>query len=503
MNKFVHKTIYREYLACPKNAWLRLHKKDVLQDFFALSAFEQGILDKGNLAESWAQQLFPQAILIDKHGNDAALLTQSHIEQKTPILFQATFYHDKFLVRNDVLEYNATSGKWKLYEIKGKNSLEETSDENDHIEDATFQAIVLQEKGIELEDIFIIHLNKDYVRIHDIDINELFIISNITDKVKEREPRTRIRMQQAKIDLLQNEQEALACNCIYKGRSTHCKSFGYSHAYVPAVSVHDIARINQKKLTPLINANILNIDDIPDNFELTDIQKNQVNAYKFKKLIFDSIAIKHELDKLVYPLYFLDYESYSSPIPLFNGFTPYQQLPFQFSLYVLTDTDSEPAHYEYLHEFNSDPSEIIIKKLMDLIGHVGSIIVWHKSFEQMINNGLGERHPEYEAFLQNLNNRFFDLEEIFKKQHYVAAGFNGKTSIKNILPVLVPELSYATLGIQDGGAASEKWFAMLGATLTETEKNEIANNLRQYCQLDTYAMYKILQHLSHKINPIL
>ncbi|MCL5071076.1 MAG: DUF2779 domain-containing protein [Actinobacteria bacterium] len=503
MNKFVHKTIYREYLACAKNAWLKLHKKHELQDFFRLSAFEQGILDKGNLTESWAQRLFPQGILIDRHGNDAALLTQSHIEQKTPVLFQATFYHNKFLVRNDVLEYNETSGKWRLYEVKGKNSLEEKTDENDHIEDATFQAIVLKEQGIELEDIFIIHLNKDYVRMNDIDVNQLFTINNITDKVKEREPQTRIKMQQAKIDLLQTNQEALVCNCIYKGRSAHCKTFGYSHAYVPAVSVHDITRITQKKLASLINANILNIDDIPDNFDLTDIQENQVNAYKFKKLIFDSMAIKQELDKLVYPLYFLDYESYSSPIPLFNVFTPYQQLPFQFSLYVLTDADAEPVHFEYLHELNSDPSEIIIKTLMERIGPIGSIIVWHKSFEQKINNELGKRHPEYEAFLQNLNSRFFDLEEIFKKQHYVDAGFNGKTSIKNILPVLIPGLSYVTLRIQDGGSASEQWFAMLGANLTETEKNKIANDLRQYCRLDTYAMYRIWQYLLLNIDPIL
>lgn len=493
--KFVYKTIYLEYLACAKNAWLKLYKKHELQDLFAFSAFEQGLLDKGNLTESWARKLFPRGTLIEKHAEDAALLTQSHIKEKSSILFQATFIHDVFLVRNDVLEYNEQTNKWKLYEIKAKNSLEENKDEIDHIEDATFQAIVLKEQGIELENVFIVHLNKDYIRVDDINVGELFIINNITEKVKEREPRTRIRMQKAKIDLLQHNQGALDCSCLYKSRGNHCKTFSYSHAYLPAISVHDIGRINEKKLIRLVNSNIFNIDDVPESFELTDIQRNQVNTCKFKKTIIDSTAIKQELNKLVYPLYFLDYETYAASIPLFSGFKPYQHFPFQFSLYVLESADSEPVHFEYLHEFSSDSSEIIIQKLVELIGPTSSIIVWHKSFEQMINNELAERYPEYKIFLQNLNNRIFDLEEIFKKQHYIDPGFHGKTSIKNVLPILVPELSYDKLTIKEGADASEQWFKMMSNNLNTSEKAKIAEDLKQYCRLDTYAMYKILQFL--------
>ena len=66
----------------------------------------------------------------------------------------------------------------------------------------------------------------------------------------------------------------------------------------------DISRINQKKLISLISSNIFNIAEIPENFELTPIQKNQVNAYKFKKIILDSKAINQKLYKLEYPLYF-------------------------------------------------------------------------------------------------------------------------------------------------------------------------------------------------------
>ncbi len=495
MDKFISKTIYREHSECAKNAWLKLHKRHELQHFFMVSDAEQGMFDKGNLVELWARKLFPKGTLIEGHGEEAALLTASHIKQRTPTLFQSTFFYDKFLVRNDVLEYNEKTKKWKLYEVKGNNSLKENSREIDHIEDATFQAIVLKEQGIDLENVFIIHLNKNYVRGDDVVASELFVLSDITEKVKEREPRTRLRMERAKLDLLKSDQESVVCDCIYKGRSTHCKTFSYSYPHVPSISVHDIARISPKKLISLINSNILNIDAIPDTFELTKIQRSQVNSCKLEKPIFDHVAIKQDLQKLSYPLYFLDYESYSSPIPLFKGFKPWQQMPFQFSLQVLTNPNSEPVHFEYLHKINSDPSASIIQKLMSLIGSTGNVIVWHKSFEQMINNELGERYPEHKAFLQGLNDRIFDLEEIFKRQLYVDASFNGRTSIKHVLPALFSDFSYKKLAIQSGDDAAAKWFAMIGTNASEKERHAIGEDLRRYCHFDTSAMYKIWQFL--------
>ena len=494
-NKFISKTLYKEYLECAKNGWLKLYKSAELADFFAFTLAEQSLLDKGNLAELWARKLFPAGILIDSHGKEAASLTASHIEQRTPILFQSTFFHEAFLVRNDVLAYSAETKKWNLYEIKAKNSLEEKPNGIDHVEDATFQAIVLKECGIELENVFIVHLNKDYVRTNDIDLKKLFILNNITDKVKAREEDTKSRMRKATVDLLQEKEEGLICQCIYSGRSAHCKTFGYSYPHVPSISVHDIARINPKKLQPLINSNILSIEDVPSNFELTEIQQHQVNTYKFKAPTCNAGIINQELNKLTYPLYFLDYESYSHPVPLFHGFKPWQQIPFQFSLQVLINSHADPINFGYLHQFASDPSKVIIQKLVELIGPTGSIVVWHKSFEQMINNQLGERHPDHKAFLQNLNDRFFDLEDIFSKQHYVDSRFNGKTSLKNVLPALIPNFSYHELSIQSGDAASEKWYRMINNDIRESEKIVIADELKSYCNFDTYAMYKIWQFL--------
>jgi hypothetical protein len=54
----------------------------------------------------------------------------------------------------------------------------------------------------------------------------------------------------------------------------------------------------------------------------------------------------------------------------------------------------------------------------------------------------------------------FDLEAIFNKQLYVHPGFIGKTSIKNVLPVICPDLSYKTLNIGDGQTVAIRRYHM-------------------------------------------
>lgn len=468
---------------------------------FTLSDFEKSLLIKGNMVETWARKLFPDGVLIAEAGNDAARITQKHIIKKTHVIFQSKFIYDKFLAKNDVLEYDEKNNCWNLYEIKGANTLDENASSIDHVEDATFQTIILKALGIKVGKVFIIHLNREYVREGEINVKELFINDDITEEVKNREKDTKVKMQKAAEGLFQQDESALICECIYSGRSAHCTTFPYSYPKLPEYSVHDLSRIgnSKKRLESLVDSQIFDINDIPEDFELSINQKNQVYAHKTQKPIIDLAAIKKELKSLVYPLYFFDYETYPPAIPLFEGFKPYQQIPFQFSLHVLNDEDSEPAHFEYLHEEPTDPSMPLIDKLREMIGLEGSIIVWSKRFEKGINSQLAERCPEHADFLENINDRIYDLMEIFQKQFYVHPEFKGKVSIKKVLPVMVPELSYKELEIKEGGSAMDAWYEMVFGNGSQEDKKKISADLRTYCGLDTYAMYAIWKKLMNII----
>ena len=493
---YITKTIYLEYLACAKNAWLKI-KKPELASNFELSAFEKSLVANGNVVELWARKLFPSGVLISGFGETAKDETGRCIEEKRPVIFQSTFISGQFLARNDVLEYDKKNDCWNLYEIKGTNTLDENGEEFDHIEDATFQYIVLQDSGLTIGRLNIIHLNKEYVRGEEINVSELFIKEDITEKVLERVEAARVKMAKAAELLFQPNENALECQCIYFGRKNHCTTFNYSHPEVPDYSIHDLSRIgnSKKKLIELVDLKIFDLGDIPDGYKLSDNQRNQVDVYKSKVPTIDRAGIKSELEPLQYPLYFFDYETYPSAIPLFKGFKPYQQTPFQFSLHVLNGPEEDLEHYEYLHLESTNPAEDIISALKKTIGPDGNIIVWHKPFEKSRNAELAVLSPENQDFLYDLNERIYDLKDVFQKQFYVHHGFKGSVSIKKVLPVLVPGLSYKDLTIQEGGAAMDAWFEKIFKAKSEEEKNETAENLLKYCYMDTYAMYAIWREL--------
>jgi hypothetical protein len=96
--------------------------------------------------------------------------------------------------------------------------------------------------------------------------------------------------------------------------------------------------------------------------------------------------------------------------------------------------------------------------------------------------------------LNKIIERIVDLELILRENYY-DINFHGRTSIKKILPILVPSMSYNDLEIGDGGDASAA-FAFMAMGLYNDEKiKETKSNLLKYCGQDTLAMIRIHQFL--------
>jgi hypothetical protein len=142
-----------------------------------------------------------------------------------------------------------------------------------------------------------------------------------------------------------------------------------------------------------------------------------------------------------------------------------------------------------------DPTPSVAQLLDRHIGPKGTVIVWYAPFERGVNEEIGERLSAYANQMARINGQMRDLRDIFSKQHYVHPDFRGSTSIKDVLPVLVPELSYDGLKIKDGTTASEQWWTMTAAETISSERAAVADALRSYCKLDTYAMYAIWKTL--------
>jgi hypothetical protein len=493
------KTDYLIYKDCAKNAWLKIHKQDI---YFAkpLSVFDQGIIETGNEVDILARELFPKGVLIANH--DAVEETMQLVKSQTPVIYQPLFETDLYKTICDILVWNSDSKVYDLYEVKASNSGENKKAKDElYSYDIAFQYLVLKKLNIPIGRLYLTRLNSEYVREFELDLNKLFSKEDFTEKIMEILPTVEEEMKTAQEFLASEEEPFGSCKCITRGRSSHCTTFSYSNPQIPEYSVHDISRIgmSKKKLEELIDNSIFLIEDVPNEFPLSEKQRNQVTATQLDKVFINKDEIINFLNTISFPVSFLDYETFAAGIPRFAGFSPFNQIPFQFSLHITEDKNKEPKHTEFIFTENKNPDEKFISALKEKLPDKGSIIVWSKSFEMGRNKDLIKRNPEHKEFLEEINSRIIDLMDIFSEQHYVHPKFKGKTSIKYILPVLVPELSYKVLDIQEGGTASDTWNKIVREEYSKEETLEKIEHLKTYCKLDTYAMYAIWKHLNELV----
>ena len=113
---------------------------------------------------------------------------------------------------------------------------------------------------------------------------------------------------------------------------------------------------------------------------------------------------------------------------------------------------------------------------------------------------MAEMFPENKSFLEDLNLRQIDLMEPFSEGLFVDKDFYGSASIKKVLPVLIPQLNYKNLSIQEGRSAQRLWMQAVLKDDQSIEKEKLFKDLLEYCKLDTYAMVEIWRYLSNIIN---
>lgn len=463
------KTDFIQYLNCPKSLWLLQNAADEYPHG-EFSVFLQKLTREGYEVEHYVRQFFNNA------------------EGRT-VDFQKIFKtEDGLFARADALEDG--DGGTILYEIKSSTSVK-TDAAHNHIKDACFQMICAERTGYLIEAVSIVHLNGDYVRAGDIVPEELLIFENVTERVREIEAETAAEIDSALALLREIDLDRAGCSCLDKSRSHHCDTFALFNPDIPTPSIYSLPRLSAKKRADLISSGIFDLLAIPDEYALTANQMGVVCAAKSGEPIINREGIRAFIDALRFPLHFLDYETYASAVPLLDRTSPHKHFPVQYSMHILQD-DGAIAHHEYLEREARLPDRLLERLRAD-VGEDGSIISWHASFEKTRNKEMGELFPAYVEFLANLNSRMVDLEDVFKSD-YVDARFDGSTSIKKVLPVICPELSYKSLAVQDGASAMDAWQKMIHAGVEESD--QIASALIGYCQLDTFAMVEIYRHLS-------
>ncbi|MFQ5420687.1 MAG: DUF2779 domain-containing protein, partial [Anaerolineae bacterium] len=420
------------------------------------------------------------------HPEDMAPLTAHAIADGVETLFQAAFAIDDLLVKVDVLQKTATSTKlstsvgWHLIEVKSSAKYKP----KEHLPDVAFQVYVLRQAGLNIAQASLMHLNSDC---RAPDLSNLFTLTDITDEANDFLP-------QLETDVAAIRQLMAGNDAPDVGIGRHCTRpytcLFYDHCWhdVAGLTIYDIPRLNAKKERPLQDAGVLYLADIPADYPLTATQRAFVNFIVQEQINVDRAAIQQELDDLEYPLYFFDFETIDYAIPRFDGCKPYQQVPFQYSCHIL-QADGTLTHYDYLHTDRDNPQRPLAEALLTHIGETGRLIAYNIPFERGVLRHLAAQFPEYADRLTSMADRLWDQLPIFRR-HYRDYRFGKSNSLKSVLPVMAPELSYKLLDVQNGTQAQAVWEEMIGEGDTAV-KAQLADQLRAYCHLDTLAMVEI------------
>ena len=386
-------------------------------------------------------------------------------------------------IRCDILQ-KTLAGTWELIEVRSSSKVKDQ-----HKWDLALQKYVLTGAGLSISATKLMYINTQTCVFPN--LADLFTIADITAEVDLLLTEIPRRLKRFRTTLTENLEPALAIGK-HCANPNPCPFTQTCWQHVPEVSIFTIPRLDWKKKDALLAQRVLAIADLPSNYPLSENQRTYVDSVLSRQPVVDRSAIATSLAELTYPIHFFDFEAQNPAIPRFDGLKPYEQFPFHYSCHIL-HANGQVEHREYLHTDTSVPRPPLVVALVSDIAPIGSVIVYHQSFEASLLRKLAQAFPNYMVQLEAIATRLWDLEDIFK-HHYKHPDFRGSTSIKNVLPVLVPNLSYKTLNVQRGDQAQTIWENMI-ACADPVEKQRLMNDLRAYCQLDTLAMVEIYRSL--------
>lgn len=494
--KNLSKSQYVRGLQCAKSLWLYRHRKD-LKD--PIDPFQMSIFHSGTQFGLLAMKRFGGGVLIaadHAHPEEALAETAAAINAGATTLYEAAFLHEDVLVRADVVCKDETG--WFLFEVKSSTKVTEV-----YMHDVAIQRYVMAGAGFPVVKAFIAHANPGYVRYGDLDLKKLFVIMDVTvasETELEAVPLALAHMKlNADAEVMPPTPIGSHCEKPYA-----CDFAGTCWAHVPDYSVFNIPYAKMEKKLELFNRGVQFVHQVnPDMAGITDKRSlRAIEVARFGKPMIDHAALNKFLHGLTYPVAHLDFETDNPCVPPYDGLRPYQQMPFQASVRIQKERGAPVVEHGFLGDGLSDPRVALIDFLLTHIPEAGTVLAYYQPFEEGRLKELSTLSSQTLAStsrLMNVVKRLADLADPFSKNWYTHPDFKGRWSIKAVLPVLVPTMSYANLFIKDGTAAMAAYAELRDPKLDPARRAALMEGLKIYCGQDTEGMVQILAHLYYVV----
>ena len=488
MNKeHLSKSKYCKCIQCKKILWLNKYKPEVI-----CPSEKDAIFENGKRVGELAKGLFGKYEDVEYYNNLEIMIEKTNelLKNKPNIITEASFNYNNNFCSVDILK-NDVDGV-EIYEVKSSTKMHDI-----FIDDASYQYYVLSSLGFNVKKVALVHINKEYVRGKELELDKLFKIEDITEMAISKKDEIALNVEEFNRFMEEHNKDKepnidIGIKCL---KPYVCDFWNYCTKELPKPNVFDIGgSMHWSTKFKKYYENKISFEDLQYE-KLNPKYLEQIN-FEINNLPpkIEKDAIKDILNSLKYPLYFLDYETYTTAIPEIVGTSPYQQLPFQYSLHIIKEEGAPIEHKEFLAEIDDKDfirhfAESMIKDMPEN----GSVIIYNNSFEPARNREIARMYPDLKKETERINKNMVDFMKPFQQRKYYTKEMHGSASIKEVLPALYPddpELDYHKLPVvHNGKEASDTFLCLKGKSKEEQEK--IRHGLLVYCELDTYAMVKL------------
>lgn len=201
---------------------------------------------------------------------------------------------------------------------------------------------------------------------------------------------------------------------------------------------------------------------------LTRVDRQELQIQKLTRQdnhshYIDVDGLKEEMNKWVYPLHFIDFETSTVAIPFNKGRRPYEQIAFQFSHHIVFDDGRIEHAGEWINTNQGEfPNFNFVRELKKQLENDDGTIFRYAPHENTILNAIYIQlkdsneldKVQLSEWIKTItkskssssekwegNRNMVDLLELVKKYYYHPQ-MVGSNSIKDVLPAILQESEY-------------------------------------------------------------
>ena len=482
------------YLQCQKRLWLEIHHPELSEDSRQTAA----AFAVGNTVGAVARKIYdPEgqgtALEIGREGVEGAITRTKELLSKPYPVFEAGFMANGALAFADVLLPGSKDGaiNWRMVEVKASTSVKDY-----HHDDIAVQSYVARKAGVPLSAVALACIDSDWVYPGGEDYQGLLVEKDMTDEAFGRTEEVEGWITEAHTVADKGTEPEIRtgphCSTPFE-----CSFLSYCKGQEPQPKhpASWLPRIQSKPLRALIyDDGVCELGEVPD--DLLNERQLRVKTHTLAQTTyFDAKGAAADLAPHGFPAYFMDFETTSFAVPVWKGTRPYQQIPFQFSIHMLSKS-GKLDHQAFLDLSGSDPSKSFADAIVAACGDGGPVYAYNASFEAGCLKDLAGRFPSLQKPLISIVGRLVDLLHVAERRYYHPSQ-EGSWSIKAVLPAIAPDLNYRQLdGVRDGEMAMSAYLEAIQSNALPERREKIRQELLDYCRLDTYAMVRLWQHFA-------